>query len=133
MIHSTSFRATGSEIVASIRVALSASPLRRLSMPLLTSATSGSEVCGIGACAGGTAGGVAKSVLASCGPGAARARAGAPEGPGRARGGGTAATVGLPDADFFSLDLADAAFFAAGFAALAATFAIAADGLLLPP
>src|SRR5262245_19430719 len=131
MIHSTSLRATGSDIVASIRVALSASPLRRLSMALLTSATSGSEVCGVGACAGGTAGGLAKSVLAPCGPDAALARAEAPEEPGRARGRTTAATVGLPDADFFSLDLADAAFFAAGFAALAATFAVPADGLLL--
>src|SRR5262249_42126442 len=99
-------------------------------MALLTSATSGSsEVCGVGACASGTAGGLAKSVLAPCGPDAALARAEAPEEPSRARGRGTAATVGLPDADFFSLDLVDAAFFAA----LAATFAIAADGLLLPP
>src|SRR5262249_60203409 len=98
MIHSTSLRATGSEIVASIRAALSASPLRRLSMALLTSATSGSEACGVGACAGGTAGGLAKSVLAPCGPDAALGRAGAPEGPGRARGPGTAPTVGLPDA-----------------------------------
>jgi Spy/CpxP family protein refolding chaperone len=38
----------------------------------------------------------------------------------------------LPDADFFSLDLADAAFFAPAFAALAATFAVAADELLAP-
>src|SRR5262245_5326200 len=102
MIHSTSLRATGSEMVTSIRVALSASPLRRLSMALLTNANSGSEVCGVGASAGG--------------PDAALARAEAPDEPGRARGRGTAATVGLPDADFFSLDLADAAFFAAGFA-----------------
>src|SRR5262249_30258511 len=113
--------------------ALSASPLRRLSMALLTNANSGSEVCGVGACAGSTAGGLAKPVLAPCGPDAALPRAEAPEEPGRARGRGTAATVGLPDADFFSLDLADAAFCAAGFAALAATFAIAADGLLAPP
>src|SRR5262249_52686000 len=129
MIHSTSLRATGSEIVASMPVALSASPLRRLSMPLLTSATSGSEVCGIGACAGGTAGGLGRSVLASCGPDAALARGEAPREPGRARGRGTAAALVLPDGDFFSLDLADAVFFAAGFA----TFAVAADGLLLPP
>src|SRR5262249_48093212 len=129
MIHSTSLRATGSEIVASIRAALSASPLRRLSMALLTSATSGSEVCGVGACAGGTAGGLAKSVLAD----AALARAGGPGGPGWARGRGTGGTVGLPGADLLCLDLGDAAFFAADFAALAATFAVAADGLLLPP
>src|SRR5262245_60977525 len=133
MIHSTSLRATGSEIVASIRVALSAPPLRRLSMALLTSATSGSEVCGVGACAGSTAGGLPRRVLAPCGPDSALAGAEAQEEPGRARGRRTAATVGLPDADFFSLDLTDAAFFAAGFEALAATFAIVADGLLLPP
>jgi hypothetical protein len=101
-------------------------------MALLTSATSGSEVCGVGACAGGTAGGLAKSVLAPCGPDAALARAEAEE-PGRVRGRGIVAAVVLPDGDLFSLDFADAAFFAAGFAALAASFAVAADGLLLPP
>src|SRR5262245_37133085 len=101
-------------------------------MALLTSATSGSEVCGVGACAGSTAGGLAKP-LAPCGPDAALARAEAPEEPGRARGRGTAARAGLSDADSVSLDLADAALSAPGFAALAATFAIAADGLLLPP
>jgi hypothetical protein len=37
--------------------ALSASPPRRLSMALLTRAISASEVCGVGTCAGGTAGG----------------------------------------------------------------------------
>src|SRR5262245_1188421 len=42
-------------------------------------------------------------------------------------------TTHKSEADFFSLDLADAAFFTADFAALAATFAVAADGLLLPP
>src|SRR5262249_44060042 len=131
MIHSTSLRATGSEIVASMRVALSASPLRRLSMPLLTSATSGWEVGVIGACACGNGGGPGRSVLASCGPDGALARAEAPKEPGRARGRGTAAALVLPDGDFFSLDLADAVFFAAGFATLAATFAVAADGLLL--
>jgi hypothetical protein len=64
---------------------------------------------------------------------AALARAEAPNDSGRARGRGTAAALVLPDGDFFSLDSADAVFFAAGFAALAATFAVAADGLLLPP
>jgi hypothetical protein len=57
MIHSTSLRATGSEMVAWTPVALSASPPRRLSMALLTRAISASEVCGVGTCAGGTAGG----------------------------------------------------------------------------
>jgi hypothetical protein len=57
----------------------------------------------------------------------------APDGAGRARGGGTAAAVVLPDADFFSLDLADAALLALGFTALAATFAVAPDELLVPP
>src|SRR5262245_27803708 len=46
---------------------------------------------------------------------------------------GTAAAVVLPDTDFFSLDLADAALLAPGFAALAATFAVAPDELLVPP
>jgi hypothetical protein len=45
IIHSTSLRATGSETVASIRLASSAPLLRRLSIALLTSATSASEVC----------------------------------------------------------------------------------------
>src|SRR5262249_21385290 len=123
----------GSEMVASIRVALSASPLRRLSMALWTIAKSGSEVCGVGACAGGTAGCLGKPVLAPPAP-CARVRAEAPDDSGRARGRRTAApAVFLPVAAFFSLDLADAAAFAAGFAALAATFAVAADGLLVPP
>lgn len=43
------------------------------------------------------------------------------------------AAVVLPDGDLFALDLVDAVFFAAGFAALAASFAVAPDGLLLPP
>src|SRR5262249_22292282 len=108
MIHSTSLRATGSEMVASVRVALSASPLRRLSMALLTSAMSGSE--GVGACVGGTAGGWGKPGLARCGlDAAALARAEAPSG--RARGRGIVAAVVLPDGDFFSLDLADAVLF----------------------
>src|SRR5271166_5777612 len=48
MIHSTSLRATGSEMVASIAVALSAPPLRRLSIAFPTKATSGSDVSGLG-------------------------------------------------------------------------------------
>jgi hypothetical protein len=64
---------------------------------------------------------------------AALAGAKAPDESGRARGRGTAAAVVLPDADFFSLGLPDAAFFTACFAALAATFAVAADELLVPP
>ena len=76
----------------------------------------------------------AKPVPAPRGPAAAPlAGAEAPDEPGRARGRGTAAAVVLPDGDFFSLDLGDAAFFTAGFAALAATFAVAADELLVPP
>src|SRR5215831_704524 len=129
MIHSTSLRATGSEMVAWTPVALSAPPLRRLSMALLTSATSGSEVCGVGVCASGTAGGWGKPVLVP--RAAALAGAKAPDESGRGRGRGTAAAVVLPDADFFSLGLPDAAFFT--FAALAATFAVAADELLVPP
>src|SRR5205823_8018858 len=74
----------------------------------------GVQTCALPICAAsGTAGGLAKAVLAPCGPDAAAlARAEAPDEPGRARGRGTAAALGLPDADFFSLDLADAAFFA---------------------
>src|SRR5262249_7224180 len=132
MIHSTSLRATGSEMVASTRVASSAPPPRTLAMALWTSATSASEVCGVGACVSGNAGGCGKPVPAPRGPDAA-ALAGAdePDESGRARGKGTAAAVILPDADFFSLDLADAAFFTADFAALAATFAVAAAELLV--
>src|SRR5271166_505755 len=48
MIHSTSLCATGSEMVASTAVALSAPPLRRPSIALPTDATSGSEVSGLG-------------------------------------------------------------------------------------
>ena len=61
------------------------------------------------------------------------AAAEAPDELGRARGRGTAVAVVLPDADFLFLDLADAAFFAPAFAALAATFAVVTDDLLVPP
>src|SRR5262249_16263359 len=44
IIHSTSLRAAGSEMVASIAVALLAPPLRRPSIAVLTSTTLGSEV-----------------------------------------------------------------------------------------
>src|SRR5262245_13773751 len=53
MIHSTSLRATGSEMVDCTSVALAAPPLRRPSMALLTSAIWASEVCGSGPCASG--------------------------------------------------------------------------------
>src|SRR6201987_2404018 len=121
MIHSTSLRAPGSEMVAWTRVALSASPLRRLSPGRLTSATSESEVCGIFACASGTAGCWGGPVPAPRGPAAAPLAGGeAPDESGRAR--GTAVAVVLLDADFLSLDLADAAFFSPVFAALVAIF-----------
>src|SRR5262249_37493564 len=70
MIHSTSLRATGSEMVASTRVASSALPPRTLSMALWTSA-SASEVCGVGVCVSGNAGGCGKPVPAPRGPDAA--------------------------------------------------------------
>src|SRR5262249_10813911 len=134
MIHSTSLRATGSEMVASTRVASSAPPPRTLAMALWTSATSASEVCGVGACVSGNAGGCGKPVPAPRGPDAAAlAGAGAPGGAGPGRGQGTAAAGSVPEAGLFSLDLADAAFFTADFAALAATFAVAAAELLVPP
>src|SRR5882757_7567793 len=53
MIHSTSLRATGSEIAAATPVALLAPPLRSASIALLTSATSASEVSGAGPGASG--------------------------------------------------------------------------------
>src|SRR5215475_1837410 len=56
MIHSTSLRATGSEIVAATSVALLAPPWRSASMALLTCAISASEVCGVGPDASGTCG-----------------------------------------------------------------------------
>ena len=113
MIHSTSLRATGSEMVAATWVALSAPPRRRLSIALLTSATSASGVSGISACAGGSVG----SSRASRAPDAGAV---------------------LRDADCFSLDLAAAAFFPAGFALLFApflptAFAIAASGFSVSP
>ncbi len=56
MIHSTSLRAAGSEMVAWTLVALPAPPLRRPSIALLTSAISASEVWGGGPCASGICG-----------------------------------------------------------------------------
>jgi hypothetical protein len=121
-------------MVAWTRVALSASPLRRLSTALLTSATSGSEVCGIFACASGTAGCWGGPVPPPRGPAAAPLAGGeAPDESGRTPGRGTAVVVVLLDADFLSLDLADAAFFAPALAALVATFPVPADELLVPP
>src|SRR6476659_10164158 len=68
MIHSTSLRATGSEIAAATAVALLAPPLRRVSIAFLTSATSASDVCSAGACASGADGGWASPVPVSCVP-----------------------------------------------------------------
>src|SRR5215468_10132297 len=56
MIHSTSLRATGSEIVAATSVALLAPPWRSASMALLTRAISGCDVSGVGPDASGTCG-----------------------------------------------------------------------------
>src|SRR5262249_60687699 len=114
MIHSTSLRATGSEMVASTRVASSAPPPRTLSMALWTSA-SASEVCGVGVCVSGNAGGCGKPVPAPRGPDAA-ALAGAdePHASGRGRGGGTARARILPAADFLSFGLAHDALLASG-------------------
>src|SRR5262249_36925584 len=56
IIHSTSLRATGSEIVAATSVALLAPPWRSASMALLTCAISAAEVCGVGPCASGICG-----------------------------------------------------------------------------
>src|SRR6478736_3312433 len=65
MIHSTSLRATGSEMPAATAVALLAPPLRRVSIAFLTSATSASDVCSAGACASGADGGWASPVPVS--------------------------------------------------------------------
>src|SRR6516165_1205839 len=63
MIHSTSLRAAGSEMEDSISVALPAPPLCRLSMALLTSAMSASELSG--AAAGAADDGTSAPALAS--------------------------------------------------------------------
>src|SRR5262245_35068945 len=56
MIHSTSLRAAGSEIVSATLVALLAPPLRSASIALLTCAISAAEVSGAGPCASGICG-----------------------------------------------------------------------------
>src|SRR5262249_31633808 len=55
-IHSTSLRATESEMVPATSVALLAPPWRSASMALLTSAMSAAVVCGGGPCASGICG-----------------------------------------------------------------------------
>src|SRR4029453_11634451 len=56
MSHSTSLRATGSEIPPATSVALLAPPRRTASTALLTSAMSAADVCGAGPCASGICG-----------------------------------------------------------------------------
>src|SRR4029453_7612457 len=56
IIHSTSLRATGSEIVAAASVALLAPPWRSASMALLTRANSAAELSGVGPDASGICG-----------------------------------------------------------------------------
>src|SRR5919197_6467779 len=53
MSHSTSLRATGSEMPLPSSVALLAPPWRNASTALLTSAISAADVCGVGPCASG--------------------------------------------------------------------------------
>src|SRR5262249_14432954 len=104
MIHSTSLRASGSEIVAATSVALLAPPWRSASMALLTRAISA---------AGGSGAGPAASRVSGAGPDAS----------------GICGTADL-EADVSSLDLCAAAFFPLDFAVLPAAFAVAADELL---
>src|SRR4030095_9277047 len=56
MSHSTSLRATGSEMPPATSVALLAPPRRSASTALLTSAMSAADVCGAGPCASGISG-----------------------------------------------------------------------------
>src|SRR3954453_6291554 len=135
MIHSTSLRATGSEIAVATAVALLAPPLRRVSIAFLTSATSASDVCSAGACASGADGGWASPVPVSRVPVAQTLTVGAaPKAPGPSGGVGTAAAALLAD-DLLpllaSLDFPAAGFFAADFALLA--FAVTVDEFLAPP
>jgi hypothetical protein len=130
MIHSTSLRAAGSEIVASTWVALSAPLLRRQSIARLTSATSAAEAAGAGASANGSVSGWSASSRASREPDALAdvlAGAEASDESQRARRGGSAAAAALWD--FFSPDLAVAAFFPVDFAV---SFAVAAGRLPVP-
>src|SRR3954471_2869392 len=134
MIHSTSLRATGSEMPAATAVALLAPPLRRVSIAFLTSATSASDVCSAGACAGGADGGWASPVPVSRVPVAQALTVGAaPDAPGPS--GGVGITAALLAVDLLplsaSLDFPAAGFFAADFALLA--FAVTVDELLAPP
>src|SRR5262245_60001556 len=100
MSHSTSLSATGSEMLASISVALLVAPRRTLSIALSTNAMSASEVAGVGASASGACGS-ACGLPASRGSAAGLA-ADAPDAPGRADGRGTAV---FGDAEVLSLDL----------------------------
>src|SRR6476661_7264643 len=115
MMHSTSLRATGSEMPAATAVALLAPPLRRVSIAFLTSATSASDACSAGACASGDDGGWASPVPVSPVPGAHTLTVvEALDGPGQVV--GVATAVVLTGADFAFL-----------------AFAVAEDELLAPP
>src|SRR4051794_4121129 len=131
MIHSTSLRATGSEMPAATAVALLAPPLRRVSIAFLTSAISASDACSAGACASGADGGWASPVPVSRVPVAQTFTVGAA--PDASGGVGTAAALSGVDLPSFlaSLDLPALDFFAADFALLA--FTVALDELLAPP
>src|SRR3954470_4178606 len=102
MIHSTSLRATGSEMPAATAVALLAPPLRRVSIAFLTRATSASDACRAGACASGVDGGWASPVPVSPVPGAHTLTVvEAPDAPGPSGGVGTA--TALPEVDLSPL------------------------------
>src|SRR5438105_11545518 len=118
MIHSTSLRAAGSEMVASSWLAFSVPLPRRASIARLTSATSGSEAAGAGPCASG-----GPEIAGLLG-------AEAPEAPGRVRGRATAAA--LREVDLIFSDLAAAAVIPARFAVFATGFEVAAGELLAP-
>src|SRR6516165_3013389 len=120
MSHSTSLRATGSKMLASISLALLVAPRRTFSIALLTSAMSPSEVSGVGACTRGVCGGSAGPLAPSAGVNPI-AMAGGESG--RADGRGTA--VVFDDFELLSFDRSAAALLRLDRALLPVAFAVA--------
>src|SRR6516162_10007712 len=109
MIHSTSLRAAGSGMEASIWVALLVGPLRRFSIAFFTSVVAGSRACDGGACSSGVSAPEPSGVEALTAPG-------------RTGGSGAAAVPVLRDFDFSCSDLAVAPFVPDRFAVLLSLF-----------
>src|SRR5262245_51955779 len=126
MIHSTSLRATGSPIEASMRVASSVPLLRRASIARLTNAMSASVVSGVGACAKGGLDGEIRA--RAPGPEAVVEPMAASDAPGRDRGRGTSSAARL--VVFLSLPFASA--FLVCLPCLAAVLTAVLDALLAP-